>query len=58
MSLLVVCVVIAFAADSSWSLDALPSVRRMNLEVLAAAHGAMVGSRENEEDAVLSLSSG
>ena len=40
MSLLVVGVVIAFAADSSWSLDALPSVRRMTLEVLAAAHGS------------------
>ena len=46
------------AAGAPGSLAALPSVRRMNLEVLAAAHGAMVGSREKEEDVVLSSSSG
>ena len=46
------------ATVAPWSLAAPPSVRRMNLEVLAAAHGAMVGSREKEEDVVLSSSSG
>ena len=44
------------ATGAPGSLAAPPSVHRMNLEVLAAAHGAMVGSREKEEDVGRSLS--
>jgi len=46
------------AAGVPGSLAALPSVRRMNFLLLAAAHGAMVRSRGNEEDVVLNSSSG